>query len=128
MTESGNPKDNPKAERINNTMKNELLKGLVFTNIEEITTAVSEAVDFYNRERPRMSINMMTPSEAAGCTGEIKKKWKSYRDIAIKNRQESLEIAVKALALPPVRGLLPGYALQSTPDRDITRTDNLNQV
>lgn len=27
MTESGDPKDNAKAERINNTVKNELFKG-----------------------------------------------------------------------------------------------------
>lgn len=27
MTENGNPKDNAQTERINNTMKNELLKG-----------------------------------------------------------------------------------------------------
>lgn len=26
----------------------------------------------------------MTPSEAACCTGEINKKWTSYREIAIK--------------------------------------------
>lgn len=31
-----------------------------------------------------MSINMMTPKEAATHTGEIKKGWNSYRDTAIK--------------------------------------------
>jgi transposase InsO family protein len=34
MTESGDPKDNAQAERINNTMKNELLKDKVFKNIQ----------------------------------------------------------------------------------------------
>lgn len=62
MTESGDPKDNAQAERINNTMKNELLKGMRFTNIDEVIAAVARAVDFYNNERPHMSIDMMTPA------------------------------------------------------------------
>jgi transposase InsO family protein len=74
MTESGDPKENAQAEHINSTMKNELLKGVVFHNIEEIKTAVTVAVDFYNHERPHMSIEMMIPAEAAGCTGEIAKR------------------------------------------------------
>lgn len=48
MTESGDPKDNAQAERINNTMKNELLKDMRFTSIEEVIRAVARAVDFYN--------------------------------------------------------------------------------
>jgi transposase InsO family protein len=88
MTESGAPKENPQGERINGTMKNELLKGAVFHTIEEVKAAVAVEVDFYNNERPPMSIDMMTPSEAAGCRGEIAKRWTSYRHIAIKSRQE----------------------------------------
>lgn len=61
MTENGNPKDNAQAERINNTMKNELLKGKVFYDIKEVKEAVEKAVLFYNTARPHMSINMMTP-------------------------------------------------------------------
>jgi transposase InsO family protein len=45
MTESGDPKGNAQAERINNTMKNELLKDAVFHNIEEVSAAVSAAVN-----------------------------------------------------------------------------------
>ena len=62
------------AERIHNTMKNELLKDVVFHNIEEVKSAIAVAVDFYNSERPYMSIDMMTPREAAVCSGEIDKK------------------------------------------------------
>ncbi len=69
MTESGDPKDNAQAERINNTMKNELLKGKVFRNINEVVAAVARAVDFYNNRRPHMSIGMKTPSEASGAAG-----------------------------------------------------------
>ena len=46
MTESGNPKDNAVAERVNNTIKNELLMGMQFTCIEEVRTAVDAAVVF----------------------------------------------------------------------------------
>ena len=104
MTEDGNPKENPQAERINNTMKNELLKGMRFTNIEEVKAAVARAVDFYNKERPHMSINMKTPAEAALCEGELTKLWVSYRENAIRTKQAALEIPEKTLLLPVVQG------------------------
>jgi hypothetical protein len=31
-----------------------------------------------------MSLDWKTPAEAALCTGELQKKWKSYREEAIK--------------------------------------------
>ena len=83
MTETGNPKDNPEAERINNTIKNELLKDKVFHNIGEVREAMASAVSFYNRERPHRSIEMLTPIEAAARTGRFKRGWKSYRELAI---------------------------------------------
>lgn len=87
MTESGNPKDNPQAERINNTMKNELLKGRRFTSLEEVIAAVEMAVKFYNEERPHMSIGMMTPKEAASHTGEMQRLWLSYREEYIRRKR-----------------------------------------
>lgn len=85
MTENGNPKDNAMAERINSTVKNELLKGMRFRSVTEVVSALGKAVEFYNTRRPHMSLDWMTPEEAARCNGEIKKWWKSYRDEAIKN-------------------------------------------
>ena len=70
MTESGDPKDNAQAERINNTIKNELLLGKTFASVAEVRAAVARAVDFYNNRRPHMSIGMLTPAEAARLTGE----------------------------------------------------------
>ena len=93
MTESGNPKDNPEAERINNTVKNELLKDMVFHDILEVRTAMATAVPFYNRERPHRSIEMLTPVEAASRTGRFKRGWRSYRELAIdKVRQEDGDV------------------------------------
>lgn len=83
MTETGDPKDNAQAERVNNTMKNELLMGRTFGSIEEVRAAVASAVDFYNNRRPHMSIDMLTPAEASRRTGPISKRWTSYREQAI---------------------------------------------
>ncbi len=85
MTECGDPKDNAVAERVNNTVKNELLLGMTFCSIGEVRKAVKAAIDFYNNERPHMSLNWQTPAQAALCTGEIEKKWISYREKAIKD-------------------------------------------
>ncbi|WP_418633953.1 transposase [Segatella hominis] len=103
MTESGDPKDNAQAERINNTMKNELLKGKVFRSVEEVIAAVALAVDFYNNRRPHMSIGMMTPTEASESTGDRDMRWKSYRHLAIKSK-DNLDISENSLPLPECQG------------------------
>ena len=84
MTETGNPKDNAVAERVNNTIKNELLKGMSFTSMLEVSEAVKAAIRFYNEERPHLSLDGLTPREAAKKRGEFDKKWISYREKAIK--------------------------------------------
>ena len=101
MTECGDPKDNAQAERINNTMKNELLKGMRFHSIKEVEVAVGKAVRFYNEERPHMSIDMMTPREAALHVGELTKRWTSLRENHIKEQQNSCINAEKRLPLQP---------------------------
>ena len=103
MTESGDPKDNAQAERVNNTVKNELLKDMHFASIGEVVSAVARAVDFYNNERPHMSIDMMTPSMAARCDGEIPKRWISYRERAIREKQARLEIPENSLPLSVIQ-------------------------
>ena len=103
MTESGDPKDNAQAERINNTMKNELLKDKVFTSLGEVIAAVALAVDFYNNRRPHMSIGMSVPADMVDATGDRDMRWTSYRLMAIKNR-DNLDITEKALPLNPCLG------------------------
>ena len=85
MTECGDPKDNAVAERVNGIVKNELLQGMSFFSIQEVRKALKAAIDFYNNERPHMSLDWMTPAQAALCSGELKKKWVSYREKAIKS-------------------------------------------
>ncbi|MGM9772949.1 MAG: IS3 family transposase [Segatella copri] len=84
MTECGDPKDNAVAERVNGIIKNELLKDVVFHSLEEVRASVADAIDFYNNERPHMSLDWKTPAEAALCTGELKKKWVSHRENFLK--------------------------------------------
>ncbi len=79
------PKDNAQAERINNTIKNELFKDMKFNSIGEVRKALKRAISFYNNERPHMSIDMHTPAEATDKSGEIPKRWRSFRSEAIKN-------------------------------------------
>jgi transposase InsO family protein len=86
MTESGDPKDNAQAERINNTVKNELLHGMIFHDIADVISAVAVAVDFYNNRRPHMSIGMLTPAKASELQGDRDMKWKSKRHEAIKSK------------------------------------------
>ena len=83
MTESGNPKDNAEAERINNTLKNELFKDMTFKDIMQVKEALEKAVLFYNHERPHLSLEMHTPIEAARETGRFSRQWVSYRERAI---------------------------------------------
>lgn len=111
MTENGDPKENAKAERINGTIKNELLRGMEFHSVSEARQAVAGAVEFYNNRRPHMSAAMMTPSQAAECDGELRKMWHSYREDAIKKLRECEETAGKGVPLPaghgPASGLRP---------------------
>lgn len=99
MTGSGDPKENAQAERVNGTLKNELLHGMRFRCVEDVRRAVSQAVSFYNLERPHMSIDMMTPAQAASCKGEIRKRWRSFRIEALKRAQEPLNIPENTLPL-----------------------------
>lgn len=117
MTENGDPRENAMAERVNSTVKNELLKGIRFTCISEVRDAVAVAVSFYNQRRPHMSVDMMTPEKAAQCNGQIRKWWNSYREKAIKMKLNEVN-PEKKFTFAPCNGLLPACGLQSTITRD----------
>lgn len=80
MTQSGDPKDNAIAERINGILKTEFLNYWEFENIEQVCEKVEQSICFYNHQRPHRSLDMMTPVQAGEKTGVIKKRWKSYKD------------------------------------------------
>ncbi len=93
MTQSGNPRDNAIAERVNGILKQELLKE-VYSNIKEAQRDVIIAIDTYNRLRPHSSINMMTPETAHAKTGTIRNRWKSVFKTAPKQPDPGLIIPV----------------------------------
>ena len=64
MTQSGSPYDNAVAERANGILKSELLLNNCFSSYREAVLAVHTAIDAYNRIRPHMSINNLTPQNA----------------------------------------------------------------
>jgi putative transposase len=76
MTQSGDPRDNAIAERVNGILKQELLEN-AYPNIKKAQCAVDIAIDIYNRVRPHSSVDMMTPEKAHTRTGPIKRRWKS---------------------------------------------------
>ncbi|WP_370659307.1 integrase core domain-containing protein [Mesosutterella porci] len=70
-------------------MKNELLKGVRFESIQEVTKAVEKAVRFYNEEHPHMSVDMKTPRDAADNVGDIPKRWTRRREMHLKNQRDA---------------------------------------
>ena len=85
MTQSGDPKENAIAERVNGILKEELLEAS-YSSFREAQEAIAKAVSIYNHHRPHGSIDMLTPAEAHQGEGELKKRWKNY--YALKNRKE----------------------------------------
>ena len=83
MTRDGNPKDNPQAERVNSTVKNELLADTRFGSIDDVYSVLPRRIEYYNNRRPHMSLDNLTPAQALTSYGILDKKWHSYRDQAI---------------------------------------------
>jgi len=77
MTESGDPLENALAERVNGILKGELLAEK-YEHYDQAESAVTKAVSLYNNQRLHSSIAMLTPQQAHGKTGELKRRWKNY--------------------------------------------------
>jgi putative transposase len=77
MTENGDPYENAIAERVNGILKTEWLYDMTLENLKDAKKAMSEIINTYNTDRPHLSINMLTPSQAHQMTGELKRLWKA---------------------------------------------------
>lgn len=84
MTQSGSPYDNAIAERVNGILKGEFHLGKTFSGYHEAVAAVNNAIDYYNKVRPHMSCNDLTPEQAHLTSGPLRRKWKAKK--AIKNQ------------------------------------------
>lgn len=76
MTQNGSPYDNAIAERVNGILKTELGLSSTFEGYNQAVAAVHQAVDAYNRIRPHMSCDNLTPNCAHQQHKPLAKKWK----------------------------------------------------
>lgn len=77
MTQSGDPLENPIAERANGIIKTEWLYKMKITTREECIRELERIILFYNTERPHRSIGMQTPEVAHLQEGPLKRCWRN---------------------------------------------------
>lgn len=63
MTQDGSPYDNAIAERVNGILKDEFGMDNEFDSMEQARSEVKQSVGLYNRMRPHLSNNMLTPHQ-----------------------------------------------------------------
>ena len=78
MTESGDPKENSIAERVNGILKEEWLNRENIESLEDGEEKVARTIELYNRERPHLSNDYLTPEQAHQQNGKLKRQWKTY--------------------------------------------------
>lgn len=79
MTQSGSPYENALAERVNGILKTEMGLDKTFDGYHQAVEGVAKAIDTYNRIRPHMSCDYLTPNQAHLKTGPLNKKWKAKK-------------------------------------------------
>ena len=76
MTEDYKPTDNAIAERVNGTIKTEVIyRERRFKTIDDARERISSFIAFYNDLRPHSSIGMKAPSKAHKEQGEQQRMW-----------------------------------------------------
>lgn len=78
MTQGGDPRDNAIAERVNGILKSEWFDREEFHGLSDALLRVSHVINVYNTQRPHLSLNYQTPSEAHEQHGKQKRVWKNY--------------------------------------------------
>lgn len=80
MTQNSDPLENPIAERINLTLKDEFMDNYKdgYQNKAQAMNQIPVNIEFYNHVRPHSSIERLTPNQAHLKTGPLERKWKNY--------------------------------------------------
>ena len=78
MTESGNPRENAIAKRVNGILKTKWLNDEHFIGMFDARRRIAEVIDIYNNKRPHMSLNYLTPRDAHKMHGEQVRRWRNY--------------------------------------------------
>jgi len=76
MTQSGDPRDNAVAERVNGVLKGELLQA-VYPDAAAAGEDIIRSVNTYNYLRPHRSLDMLTPAMAHSKKNYLRHHWKS---------------------------------------------------
>jgi len=77
MTQSVDPLENAIAERANGILKVEWLYKMAIATRNECRDILERIIEFYNTERPHMSISMQTPAAVHSQAGEQRRCWKN---------------------------------------------------
>ena len=88
MTDNGDPYENAVAERVNGILKTEWLYHTRLTSRRMAYETVQHIVHLYNNERPHLSIDMRTPSQARAEAGPLNRRWKNYWALKHATRQQ----------------------------------------
>ena len=98
MTEQGNPGENPIAERINGTIKEEF-NCRAFLTFDQAKAAIARAIQAYNHLRPHASCDYLTPAQAHHQEGPLRKRWrKAERKVPV-NQMQRTEMTNRILSL-----------------------------
>lgn len=80
MTENGDPYENAMAERVNGILKIDFQLNRVFKSHAEALLATQSAIHNYNKLRPHMSCDYLTPQLAHLLDKPLRKHWKGKTD------------------------------------------------
>ena len=78
MTESGDPRENALAERVNGILKDEYLYNYAPESIQQAKEILDQTINLYNNERPHMSIGNLVPEKVHELNLNTEQLWKSY--------------------------------------------------
>jgi transposase InsO family protein len=78
MTQTGDPRENPIAERINGILKNEYLTVMKPRNIRHAKELMIRIAMVYNQQRPHLSCGLSTPHQVHEGQITPKRLWKTY--------------------------------------------------
>lgn len=79
MTNTPDPLENPLAERMHRTLKEEFRLERGFPTFEQAQEAVARTIFIYNHKYPHGSLGYLTPNQVHNGRKPGKKKWKKYR-------------------------------------------------
>ena len=78
MTESGDPRENPVAERVNGILKTEWIYDKNPVSWQKTVAFVGRIIDLYNNQRPHQSIGYLVPALVHQTGIKTECKWKNY--------------------------------------------------